>query len=74
MVGFAVNADLVNTAGRSTGEDEEGATTVVTLAVANPNSGLQTTDGEAITLRGERHRGMARDAGGTRCLRSRSTP
>ena len=65
MVGFAVSAGpVVSSAGSSTGEDEEGATTVFSLAVANANSGLLTTDGDAITLTLESGIVVGRDAGG----------
>ena len=65
MVGFAVSAGpVVSSAGSSTGEDEEGATTVFSLSVANPNSGLLTTDGDAITLTLEAGIVVGRDVGG----------
>ena len=74
MVGFAVSAGPVVSSAGSTGEDEEGATTVFSLAVANPNSGLLTTDGDAITLTLEAGIVVGRDLAATRCLRSRLTP
>ena len=75
MVGFAVSAGpIVSSAGSSTGEDEEGATTVFSLSVANPNSGLLTTDGDAITLTLEPASWLAATRAATRCLRSRLTP
>ena len=65
MVGFAVSAGpVVSSAGSSTGEDEEGATTAFSLAIANANSGLLTTDGDAITLTLESGIVVGRDAGG----------
>ena len=65
MVGFAVSAGpVVSSAGSSTGEDEEGATTVFSLSVANASSGLLTTDGDAITLTLEFGIVVGRDVGG----------
>ena len=64
MVGFAVSAGPVVSSAGSTGEDEEGATTVFSLSVANPNSGLLTTDGDAITLTLEAGIVVGRDVGG----------
>ena len=52
-IGLLSNVDLVNTT-TTTGEDDEGATTVVTLAIAGgvngTDSGLQTTDNRQISL------------------------
>ena len=52
-IGLLSNVDLVNTT-TTTGEDNEGATTVVTLAIAGgvngTDSGLQTTDNRQISL------------------------
>ena len=52
-IGLLSNVDLVNTQ-TATGEDNEGATTVVTLAIAGgvngTDSGLQTTDNRQISL------------------------
>ena len=43
-------AAVVNTTGTVIGADQEGATTVVSLSIANIDSGLTTTDGHAIQL------------------------
>ena len=43
-------AAVVNTTGTVIGADQEGATTVFSLSIANINSGLTTTDGHAIQL------------------------
>ena len=65
MVGFAVSAGpIVSSAGSSTGEDEEGATTAFSLSIANAISGLLTTDGDAITLTLEFGIVVGRDVGG----------
>src|SRR5205085_7884015 len=40
----------VSTAGTVIGQDQEGATTVLSLLITNAASGLTTTDGHAITL------------------------
>ena len=64
MVGFAVSAGPVVSSAGSTGEDEEGATTAFSLAIANANSGLLTTDGDAITLTLEAGIVVGRDVGG----------
>ncbi|WP_025031893.1 DUF5801 repeats-in-toxin domain-containing protein, partial [Bradyrhizobium sp. DOA9] len=41
---------VVSSAGSAVGADQEGATTLFSLAIANANSGLTTTDGHAIQL------------------------
>ena len=48
-IGLVSGVDLVNTT-TSTGEDEEGATTVVSLNVLALDSGLKTTNGTTIEL------------------------
>ncbi|MDF2073499.1 retention module-containing protein [Pseudomonas mendocina] len=44
------NGPVVSTSGSSTGEDQEGATTVLSLAVQNADSGLSALDGSPIVL------------------------
>src|SRR4029079_17418551 len=50
---YATKAGLVSTAGSTAGADQEGATTVLSLAIVGGNgtdSGLTTTDGHQILL------------------------
>ncbi|CAM3014148.1 hemolysin-type calcium-binding repeat-containing protein [Ectopseudomonas mendocina] len=44
------NGPVVSTSGSSTGEDQEGATTVLSLEVQNADSGLSALDGSPIVL------------------------
>ncbi|MFO8813097.1 enhanced entry virulence factor RtxA, partial [Legionella pneumophila serogroup 1] len=65
MAGFAQSSGaVVSSAGSLVGQDNEGATIKFSLAIANAASGLQTTDGDAITLTLESGFVVGRDAGG----------
>src|SRR6185295_13904413 len=65
MTGFATSSGpLVSSSGSASGEDEEGASTVFSLSLTTSASGLQTTDGDAITLTVETGLVVGRDAGG----------
>ncbi|WP_195754166.1 DUF5801 repeats-in-toxin domain-containing protein, partial [Legionella pneumophila] len=65
MAGFAQSSGaVVSSAGSLVGQDNEGATIKFSLAIANAASGLQTTDGDAITLTLESGLVVGRDASG----------
>ncbi|MDW9164225.1 DUF5801 repeats-in-toxin domain-containing protein, partial [Legionella pneumophila] len=69
MAGFAQSSGaVVSSAGSVTGQDNEGATIKFSLAIANAASGLQTTDGDAITLTLESGLVVGRDASGKAVL------
>ncbi len=64
--GYATsNGPVVDASGSSTGEDQEGATTVLSLEVQDADSGLTTLDGSSIVLTVENGLIVGRVDGGT---------